>query len=369
MCSSRRGASEGASRPHQSALGRVQKRLTYRRGNFRVRAEVLQHRIFQAVIVLLVAASVSRGAWAQGDKAAAEGLFSEGRRLMAAGDYASACEKFSASRKLDDGLGTTLNLADCYEKLGRTASAWAEFRDAAAVARRTGARGREQHARERAAALEKKLSRLTLNAATTEPNVRISRDGEPVDRGVLGSPIPVNPGSHTVEAVAAGKKKWSVVVDVPPGSQITVAIPALEADAAGQSARSTSPAKRDDTVPTGAPGSTQRIFALGVGGIGVAGLVVGSIFGLEAKADWADAKALCTNYPRGCSNEAVANEEAATHAATISNIAFGLGLAGLAGGAVLWLTAPSADPNPSRGGAPLSVGFDGRQAIVRGTFQ
>ena len=121
---------------------------------------------------------------------------------MAAGNYAAACEKFSSSRKLDDGLGTTLNLGQCYEKLGRTASAWAEFRDAAARARQAGAREREQYARDRVAALEKKLSRLTLTAGKIEPDERISRDGVVVDRAVLGTPIPVDPGSHVVEAVA-----------------------------------------------------------------------------------------------------------------------------------------------------------------------
>ena len=325
--------------------------------------------MIQIAFAVLLAASVSRSARAQGDKATAEGLFSEGRRLMAAGNYAAACEKFSLSRKLDDGLGTTLNLAECYEKLGRTASAWAEFRDAAATARRTGARGRENFARDRVAALEKRLSRLTLTAGKTETDERISRDGAVVDRGVLGAAIPVDPGSHVLEAVAPGKKKWSVIIDVRPGSQVTVAIPALEADSAGPTARSDLPAERDDTASASERGSTQRIVALGAGGLGMAGLVVGSIFGLQAKSNWADAKPLCTNYPRGCGEEGVGLGEDAERAALLSNISFAVGVVGLAGGAVLWLSAPSAASSPSGRSAPLSVGFDGRQVLIRGTLE
>src|SRR5215471_10148564 len=57
------------------------------------------------------------------DRVAAESLFTDARRLMQAGDYEHACPKLEASRRLEPALGTTLNLADCYDKLGRTASA------------------------------------------------------------------------------------------------------------------------------------------------------------------------------------------------------------------------------------------------------
>jgi len=287
---------------------------------------------------------------------------------MAAGNYAAACEKFSSSRKLDDGLGTTLNLAQCYEKLGRTASAWAEFRDAAARARQTGAREREQYARDRVAALEKKLSRLTLTADKIEADERISRDGVVVDRAVLGTPIPVDPGSHVVEAVATGKKKWSVAIDVRPSSQMTVVVPVLEAEPAGI-ARGDSPAKRDDMASPSGRGNTQRILALGVGGLGVAGLALGTIFGLDAKSTWAEAKAHCTSYPIGCGDDGVALGADADRAATFSTISFAIGALGLAGGAALWLSAPSAASSQAGRGAPLSVGFDGRQVLLRGTLE
>jgi hypothetical protein len=181
-----------------------------------------------------------------------------------------------------------------------------------------------------------------------------------VDRGVLGTAIPVDPGSHVVEAVAPGKRKWSVTIDVRPGSQLTVAIPALEADSAV--ARSDVPAKHDDTPSPSTPspsgrGKTLRIVALSVGGLGVAGLVVGSIFGLQAKSQWADAKQQCANYPHGCSPDAVALGEDADRAAVIANISFAVGVVGLAGGA--WFSAPSGI-RPHRD-AHRSVGFDVRQ--------
>src|SRR6186713_2867899 len=97
-----------------------------------------------------------------GDKVAAESLFADGRRLLAQGKFAEACPKFAESQRLDPAIGTLLNLADCYEKVGRTASAWAAFREAAALSHHGGDAKREAVAKERAAALEAQLSTLAI---------------------------------------------------------------------------------------------------------------------------------------------------------------------------------------------------------------
>ena len=79
------------------------------------------------------------------DAARAEELFAEGRRLMAAKDYAAACPKFARSQALDPAPGTALNLATCYERAGKLASASVAFKIAQAFAearRPAGARDR-----------------------------------------------------------------------------------------------------------------------------------------------------------------------------------------------------------------------------------
>src|SRR5258708_23462705 len=80
------------------------------------------------------------------------------------GNFASACSKYGESQRLDPQLGTLLHLADCYEKAGKTASAWASFKDAIEIAARKNAAGlneaREKTPRARAATLEAKLSTL-----------------------------------------------------------------------------------------------------------------------------------------------------------------------------------------------------------------
>ncbi len=83
-------------------------------------------RLRRSVSLALVVTACSSPAFAQqsAEKAAsAQALYDEGLRLMGVGEFAAACPKFAASQKLDPAMGTKFRLADCYEKIGKTASA------------------------------------------------------------------------------------------------------------------------------------------------------------------------------------------------------------------------------------------------------
>src|SRR5262249_31709039 len=72
---------------------------------------------------------------AHAQKVEAETLFREAKRLMKKGQIAEACDKFEASERLDSNSTTALNVADCREKNGQLATAWAAFVKAAATAK------------------------------------------------------------------------------------------------------------------------------------------------------------------------------------------------------------------------------------------
>src|SRR6185503_5066326 len=101
-------------------------------------SRMARRRIASAVFItsaLLLAAPASAEPSAA-DKAVADALFTEGKKLLAAGRAAEACPKFVESQRLDPGLGTMLNLADCLEQIGQTASAWGLFNELEDAARR-----------------------------------------------------------------------------------------------------------------------------------------------------------------------------------------------------------------------------------------
>ena len=165
-------------------------------------------------ILLLVTTS------AHADPATAEALFSEGRRLFAQGDYAAACPKFEASNKADPAEGTLLNLAMCWEKLGKTASAWATYMQVANASTSNGRADRAQLAQQRAAALLPTLSKLAITAPA---GASIRVDGVAWSAATTGIATPVDPGRHTIDASAPNKPAFRRVVDVP-ANAATIAV-------------------------------------------------------------------------------------------------------------------------------------------------
>src|SRR6187549_3181233 len=91
-----------------------------------------------AVLVAACGLAVMPASHANAQSAGAEALFREGRRLIKEGKLDQGCAKLAASEKLESSVGTLLNLGDCREKLGQTATAWAAFRKAEAMAKRAG---------------------------------------------------------------------------------------------------------------------------------------------------------------------------------------------------------------------------------------
>jgi len=308
----------------------------------------------------------------ESNKAAAEALFKEGRSLMADHRYEEAIQKLKASQDLDPGLGTLLNLADCYEKLGRTASAWAEYREIAALARQSGARERQALAEQKSQALERQLSKLAIQVspnADDPTRLEITRDGQALRRAEVGVAIPVDPGEHVVRASAPGKQSWSMKVVVgPKGDSQTVVVPVLsEAGPAASAAApvTTTDGSSDPAVDPGpassADGSGQQTLGLVLGGVGVVGVAVGSVVGLKAFSTWSRAKDSCNDYPFDCGRKGVRLEDDARRYSTISTWSFVAGGALLAAGSVLFFTAsPGPESEVSLGIGPSSVAVKGR---------
>lgn len=287
----------------------------------------------------------------EASKAAAESLFQDGRRLMKEGHFSEACPKLAESNRLDPGVGTLLYLGECYERSGRTATAWATFREAQGAAAAAKQPDRETAARKRADGLEAKLVRLTVRLTAPVAGIEVRLDGNPMSAALVGTAIAVDPGAHVVSASAPGRLPWSETVQMTATRELRVPdlteapAPATSASAppppspppvAAPIAKAPEPPPRAAPPPEEAPWPTTKKAAVVAGGIGVVGVLAGSYFGLRAFGAWSDSKDHCVETR--CTDQGLADVDRAKSSATLSNVFLGIGVAGLGAATVLWLT-------------------------------
>ncbi len=307
------------------------------------------------VLGILGLSSVARAESA--DSAVAQALFDQAKALLAAGHAAEACPKLEESQRLDPRSGTLLNLANCYEQTGRLASAWTRYVDAAVAAQASGNPERETVARERAAALAPRLSRLAIVVAPALknlPGLELRRDGVVVGQPAWGLALPSDNGEHRVPATAPGHQAIETLLSVTDeGKTTTVNVPEL-----------TPLAPDAEPGPQASPGlGTARVAALVMGGIGVVGVGVGTVFGLVSKSKHNEAEKYCNGV--ACTDQrGVAAGDAAQTAGDISTVTMIVGGVGLAAGLTLWLTAPKTNTNPASAQVGLGLGT----LQVKGTF-
>jgi hypothetical protein len=306
-----------------------------------------------------LAATLTAGGARGDDRANAQQFFNEGKALMAAGKFADACPKFAAAADLSATAGVRLNLGDCYDKLGRTASAWTRYGEALALAEKAGDASAADLARNRLAALKPKLSYLEVRVPPESAlsELEVDRDGDKVQQAAWGTPVPVDPGDHAVKATAPGRAPWATTVSVTQAGNQVVTVPVL-APGTATAVSTASPGAPEQGSAAGAgagdvetpqrsglftgPGGTQRVLALTSATVGVAGIAVGSYFGatmLARKSDYQKNQGPSGN----CLNpECQTASHDAVAAGNVATVAFIAGGVALGAGAVLWVTAPRA---------------------------
>lgn len=309
----------------------------------------LRSLIAGGVIALVTAATfVPAPAWA-GKKAHAtapaepSSSLSEGRRLMADGNFAEACPKLAESQAQSPAPLTAMTLALCYEKSGKLASALSAYKTASDEA----ASGHQQKlvaaAQHGAAQIEPRVSRLTIKLPQGRgPGMEVRRDGQIVADTDLGTAIPVDAGGHDVEVTAPGRRTWtSHMVVAESGQNALVEVPKLQDDGPVKVASPAASAPPEPPPDASPPGHAQRIAGIVIGGVGVAGLALGVVAWLEASSNYHSALAACggtTACPPGSSGLALRNN--AETWATVADVGVIGGLVAIAGGVAVYFAAP-----------------------------
>jgi hypothetical protein len=308
----------------------------------------------------LVVATPSASAQDALDPAAAREHLTQGYKLKQQGQLKEALPHFVESLRLDPKLKTTINLADCEEKLGMLVEAqshWLMARDRAA---REGDDRVKQEAEQRVASLGTRMPRLNIRFAPGVPaDAQVYRDDVMLGRVSLGTALPTNPGEHKISVRAEGHEdsKYTIKLGERDSKTLTVDVgpvgkpsprPVPDAGAAATTTPiagappapsgaqpaptgATSPAPQDSPpASSSSAGNVQRVFGAVVGGLGLASFGVSAFFWRKASND-------IKIEPNG--------RKLAQDDLLITNVGLVSGSILVTGGIVLLLTAPS---GPSR---------------------
>ena len=181
------------------------------------------------------------------------------------------------------------------------------------------------------------------------PGATVTMDGEALAERLDGTAIPLDPGEHTFVFEAAGQPPLSKQMLIRQGEKNRRELVQL-----GSSAQpapvppSESPTDQPLAPATPSRGiGIQKVLALVTTGVGIAGIAVGTVFGLESMSKHDDAVAACPGACRDQHGVTLWNQ--ARSAGDVSTVGFVVGAVGLAGGAVLWFTAGAPEESTTAG--------------------
>ncbi len=323
---------------------------------------------FRTVALTFALAATASPALAQlsaQDKAVADAFFDEGVKLLHAGKFTEACPKLAESERIDPAVGTALYLGECFERIGKIASAQAMFQEGYDYAKRRNDT-RAAVAKEHHDKLKPSTLAVVLAPGAQVDGLAIVRDDAAMSMLELGTALPSDGGSHVVVATAPGKKKLSLTVNVPKqGGAVTLTIPKLEDE------ERIAPTVVVTTPPI-SNGSGRRVVGLTIGGVGLAGIVVGSVAGLIATLDWNASNSTdngCNSGTTTClTQHGIDLRSSAQTWATVSTVGLIAGAALAVTGLIVLLTAPKTSRSPSAWTVTPTPTFSGGALVVIGRF-
>jgi len=271
-----------------------------------------------------------------------ETLLNRGVEQMKAGRFDVACPLIAASQRINPTPETLYTLAECESRRGQIARALGHYRQylqsvmGMPGAQRQQHEARAKNAEAQVATLEPEVPTLKLVLPSYAPfGIQVTRNGLPVDSASFGIDVLVDPGEHVVvtrlpdgatfeqRIVLKIRDRKTLDVQIPPDAVKPEPLPP-ESDAAGTLAR-----------------PWQRPVGIAVMAIGVPAVAVGFVLGAAAiskrnesnRFGHCDAQDSCDTEGLDLRKEAVGLADASTTAIVVGSVF-------LAGGIVLFATAP-----------------------------
>jgi hypothetical protein len=320
------------------------------------------------------------------DVAQARELYNQGKDLRSRGDNVGALEKLKAAHAIAGTPLTGLELGRTYALLGRLIDAQEAFLSVARIPVRPEETPRSAEARRESAKLAEETraripSLIIKVTGVPTDTVAVTVDGAAVPSQALAAPRFVDPGTHAISARSTTGGTAETSVDLKEGESRTVELTIVFKGTAPGAVQApptgtmwNAPATTTSPPHSSGGMSTMRMLGLVSGGVGVAGLVVGGIFGAMAGSASSDQQSACPS-PTNCPNHAQALTDHSNFAtdSTIEVTGFVAGGVLLAAGVTMFVLGGSnAEPDsaPGRTGLVVSPGVSphGAGLTLSGAF-
>ncbi|MEI9949003.1 MAG: PEGA domain-containing protein [Pseudomonadota bacterium] len=300
-----------------------------------------RHRVLGALCAALVGmlVSTSHADESAENTAAARTLGIQGVQLADAGQCPEAIEKLTRAEALHHAPTILGRLGECQVNVGEVVTGTENLnmvvREVLPATAPKVFHDAQDRAQKVLTAALPKIAHLLIRLSPGDLKANVAVAGKPVPAALLGAERPTDPGTYQVTASAEGYKPASTTVTLAEGAHQDITLQ-LEKDPNAVSALP--PSTTGAVAVTSAEGSVpepgakkSKAPAYVAFGVGAAGLVAGGITGALALGKASD----CPN--KVCDSQS--DLDSAKTMATLSTIGFGVGIAGVAVGTILLLTA------------------------------
>jgi hypothetical protein len=297
-------------------------------------------------------------------KAAAKEKYKAGTAAFDARKYEDALKFFQESYNLVSSPNSHLLVARAMARVGRRVDAYNEYRAVVAEAEAAAQASDKYQQTLQAARNELEEVKAQVGFVTVAPGGTVLVAGRAIAPSDWGTPYPVEPG--TVEVVwttpsgAEVRQQVSVVAGKP--TEIALEPPASGA-AAAPVPEPTGPVRAEPS------GINQKTLALVTAAIGVVGVAAFAVFGTLNNSKFDDLESQCVDG--ACPSNLREDSETGRRYQWYANVGLGVGIAGIATGALLFLTAPSSSGPGERAAAlstPAALPVPIRVVTVSGRF-
>jgi hypothetical protein len=242
-----------------------------------------------ALAALLGTTLLAAPAFAQPSEAdvrAARDLFTAAVHDEDAGQWADAYDKLTRVAAVKLTAGVRYHLALCQEKMGKLATALDGFHQAQKQAEADSARDVLRLVGKQLEELEPRVPRLTVHVVPPLDEAVVQLDGAPIAKTLVGVAMPVDPGSHTVEASAPSRAPTKATITMGERDVTSIDLQLGEPrSGAAATGAAPGPATATTTAPASAPapesastssGSIAGPLLATAGALALAGLGVGA---------------------------------------------------------------------------------------------